>query len=397
MHNFFNTNRELINILSENTKDPFLILDQGGNILSYNNEASYLFSLEKTGNFYALLDQNSAEKLDELCSKLFIKKSKIDEVLDLKLSNGKKLKIKLTINSLINNDEILLFLVIKPLDSKVIINEKTSLQIKLNELDKIINNTEVLNVIDEIKSNYPFTFISKNKVRTSADKLKEFFWIKSVNGTYVLVNSRVSAFIGLNASQIEGKPESNFIPPYLVNFQKSIDQYIIESANCIILDGLCFSGLNNPEEYETIEIPLFNSENELIAIIGISRKKLIEKEFPEIDSIIKDLLEQIPHACLFIDHKNLIKYFNNEFVSLYGSKFIDITKTEYFKFFPLKICEKISGFIKSSSDEDSFEIEEDDKNLNFRLTKIFKENSYIGASITIEEKFAVNEKDNNLN
>ncbi len=398
MQNLINTNRELIDIFKENIRDPFLLLDRQGNILSFNNQASIFFSFHgEPGNFYDLLDRSTSEKISELFHKLPEINIRIEEVLELGLNNGSKFNIQLIANQFIKNDEILILFTIKLLENKTSIN-KTSLKIKIKEIDKVINNQEVLDVIEEIKSNYPFTFISKNKARKSADKLEEFFWIKNEQGNYILVNDKVSGSLGLNVNQIEGKKESNFIPPYLTNFQQSINQYIIESANCIILDGLRFGPINNLDEFETIEIPLFDPENKIIAIVGIGQRKLEKHKIPEMDVSFKDVLDHISCPIAFIDEKNRIKYFNAEFSKLYGNKFIDLTKTEYFKFLPLNISEKISGFIRSSLDEDLLETKEEEKNLLIKLRKVYSENLYCGTSMSFEEKIPVIEKmdDSNL-
>ena len=382
-------NEELINILKENIKDPFLLLDQNGYIHSFNQEASLLFSFsDKPGNFYDLLDQISVNKLNELYEGAFQKNNKLEDIFELKLNNGSRLKVQIKIKGLRNENNTLFLLFIKTINNKTILNDKTSLKVKVSEIENIVDNKEVLDVIDEIKSNYPFTFISKNKIRKSIDTLNEFFWIKNIKGTYILVNDKVASSIGLNIIQIEGKAESNFIPHYLVNFQQSIDQYLIESANCIILDGIRFGGLTNPDEYETIEIPLLDSENNITAIIGIGQNKSDKNEH----GTIKDLLDHVSSAMAFIDEKDRLKYINTQFSQLYGNKFFDLTKGEYFKFLPANLNEKIAGFIKSSLDEDSFEIIEEEKNLYFTLRKVFNGDTYSGCSIIIEEKYPVIEK-----
>ncbi|MEJ2616115.1 MAG: PAS domain S-box protein, partial [Ignavibacteriaceae bacterium] len=384
MQNVIKTNIELIENLKENINDPCLVLDQQGRILSFNNLASSFFSFSKgVENFYELLEQSSIKKLGDLLHSVFQENKTIEEEMILNLNNEKDFSVHLIVSQLIEQNEKLAFCLFKNINDDV---KKTSLKIKIKEIDKIINNKEVLAVIDETKSNYPFTFISKNLVRKSADKLKEFFWIKNVNGSYLLVNEKVSASIGLNAVQIEGKKESNFIPPYLINFQKSINQYIAESANCTIIDGLQFGGLTNPDEYETIEIPLLDQENNIVAIAGIGQKKPDKKEAFEISDKIKDLLDHVSCAVAFIDYKDRVDFYNAQFSLQYGNKFFDLVGTEYFKLLPSEVVENVSRFIRSSSDETSFEFNDEEKNHIVKLRKIYSNNLYNGTSISIEEK-----------
>ena len=390
MQNVINTNIELIENLKENINDPYLILDQQGRILSFNKLASSFFSFSKgVENFYELLEQSSIKKLGGLLHNVFQENKTIEEEIILNLNNAKDIRANLIISQLIEKNEKLAFCLFKNLNDDV---KKTSLKIKVKEIDKIINNKEVLSVIDEIISNYPFTFISKNLVRKSADKLKDFFWLKNINGSYLLVNDKVSASIGLNTIQIEGRKESNFIPTYLVNFQRSINQYIVESANCTIIDGLQFGGLTNPDEYETVEIPLLDQENNIMAIAGVGQKKLDKKETFEINEKVKDLLDHVSCAIAFIDPKNKISFYNARFSLQYGNKFFDMKETEYYKLLPAKAAEIISKFINSSSDETAFEFNDEEKNHLVKLRKIFSKNIYSGTSISIEEKVPDDEK-----
>ena len=384
MHNVINSNIDLIESIKENINDPYVVLDKQGIIKSFNTQAAALFSFPKEHeNFYDLLESQSVKKIGELLHSVFQETGSLKEDLILELSNGKKINVHLVAEQLVENNEKLVLCLFKNFDENF---KKTSLKIKIKEIDKIINNKDVLSVIEEVKSNYPFTFISKNIVRKSADKLKEFFWIKNINGSYLLVNDKVSASIGLNSIQIEGKKEIDFIPPYLVNFQKSINQYIIESANCTIIDGLQFGGLSNPDEYETIEIPLIDQENNIIAVAGVGQKKLDKKEDYEIRDKIKDLLDQVSCAIAFIDQKDRIRFFNTQFSMQYSSKYFDLTGAEYFRILPAVVVDKISKFKKSSSDEESFEFKDEEKNLIVKLRKIYSDNLISGTAISIEEK-----------
>jgi PAS domain S-box-containing protein len=396
MPGFLNTNEELLNILKDQVKGSFLILDKKGNILSYNKEASTTLSLgNKSSNLFDCFNQASRNLLNELFQKLFDKKDSAEEILTLELNNNKELNVRIKAGTFIQKDKILIFLIMDLIEGKVISSGNTSLKIKINEIDKVINREEVLKVIEEIKSNYPFTFIVKNKIRKSVDNLAEYFWVKNLNGTYILVNDKLSAIMGLNFNQIEGKEESNFIPPYLINFHKSINKYIAESANSIIIDGLRFGALGSLDEYQTIEIPLFNSEDELDAIIGIGQKKLDNKTTAKVDNTFKDLCDLIPVASAFIDENNFIRNYNIEFESEYGSNFIDLTETEYLKILSKDISEKISEFINSSLRESQVEIKKEDSLLLISLRKVFNEGIYSGTLSAFEKKLHHQEKVDN--
>ena len=148
MQNLINTNIELIENLKENINDPYLILDQQGRILSFNKLASSFFSFSKgVENFYELLEQSSIKKLGGLLHNVFQENKTIEEEIILNLNNAKDIRANLIISQLIEKNEKLAFCLFKNLNDDV---KKTSLKIKVKEIDKIINNKEVLSVIDEI-------------------------------------------------------------------------------------------------------------------------------------------------------------------------------------------------------------------------------------------------------
>ena len=136
----------------------------------------------------------------------------------------------------------------------------------------MISNKQILKIIDEIKSLYPFTFIGKEKLRKDVDKLSELFWIKDNSGNFNLVNKKFSEKLGVNSTILEGQKFNDFVPAHLINFYKSIDDYINDSLNCVIIEGTPVKSLLQAQNYQTIQVPLNDADNNVIAIICVTQK-----------------------------------------------------------------------------------------------------------------------------
>jgi len=93
-------------------------------------------------------------------------------------------------------------------------------------------------VINKIKLTFPFTFIEKAKIQKEINELEDYFWIKDTTGKLLLVNDTYAESLGSKAAQIENKNEQDFLPKQLYNLHRTIDSYIIDSTNTIILQGV---------------------------------------------------------------------------------------------------------------------------------------------------------------
>ena len=110
----------------------------------------------------------------------------------------------------------------------------SAIKLKTNSYKEAINNKQLVEIIDNIISTYPLTFVSLERLRKEIDKLDELFWIKDGEGKYLLVNNKFSSSLHFATSQIEGKPVDKFIPGYLLNFSEALDEYIKESRSVFI-------------------------------------------------------------------------------------------------------------------------------------------------------------------
>lgn len=324
-------NTELLNSLHENINDPFLVLDTNGNIVLFNKQASDVLGLKGQQNIYDVLDKDSSEKFHQIFQNVINNNELEKSQVFLKLNSGRELNGRITLNSFRQEDESLLFCTIKIQSYNISTGSVTNFQVKTN-VNEIINNPKVISLIDEIKSSYPFTLTRKERIRKLINEIDELFWVKNTEGIYVIANNKVAETIGINLNQIEGKNENSFIPTYLINFHLLLDQYVRESLNCIVVEGVRLNGFSNSQRYQTVEIPLLDSDQNLAAIICVGQKiedseKIIlqqdlaveDKELILKGELFEKLFLKNPLPIFIVDKENLEFIDANEpAIILYG-------------------------------------------------------------------------------
>jgi PAS domain S-box-containing protein len=383
--------------LGINISDPFIIIDHDGEIISYNKSAKNLLAIVANKNISHLFDDQTITKLNDLIEGVFSSNKPATENIRLLLRNGSELNVRAIINSYKEENELFIFCTFIPQVSKLEIGEVTKLKIQTGELKKIISSEFILKIIDEIKLFYPFTVIGKDKISRKVDELDELFWIKDLKGSFVLVNIKLASNLGLKPSQIEGKSTQSFLPAYIVEFYNTIENYIKETLNCTVMQGIPIAGINDPNNYRVIEIPLSDSESNVIAVIGIAQKIEMEDDEQKMNIGLFDpsnnLLKNFSKALAFIDKSGIIKHGSEEFCKLFIDEFSDLRNIPYTKIFPLKLVEQVQQFLNTVSGSEEFELslqvginKDLTKNLIVSLNKIFgKENEFEGFSILLEE------------
>ena len=136
-----NPNIELINILNENIKNPFLAVSAEGNILSYNKQASKLFKIsKKQGNIFDFLNDNSSLELSKLFEDVLSGKQSVVKNIILTFNEGNSFKCQATISGY---DQSLIFCTFKAEMHSLKINDITKLKIKKDELSSLLANKKI--------------------------------------------------------------------------------------------------------------------------------------------------------------------------------------------------------------------------------------------------------------
>ena len=390
------SNGNLFGSLIQHIKDPFLVLDVSGNILSFNDEASELLSINNdTSSFYSALDATSTDDVKFLLENKLPIKTPITQDAKILISSGDELEVKLILNSYEERDETFIFCRIRKDEKKLIFGGKTELIVNADGLQEIIDNTEILKIIEEIRSQYPFTFIGKEKLQKSIDSLSELFWVQDIDGNYQLLNNKLSDSIGVDISQVDGYPVSSFLPAHLQDFYTSIIEYIKKSLRYCVIEGLPIKSSNNDIKYQTIEVPLSDVDNNVIAIIGITQKA-VKKNNIKVSNLFEsslNLIENFPKPFALIDKEGIIKQSTEEFRKLFETELQDFSILSYRRLLPSDVVKLIEEFFDSSADKKKYKISKQLKfkkkysgDLVIQLNKIYDENANLeGVAILVEK------------
>jgi PAS domain-containing protein len=271
-------NHDLFGLLNEIINSPFMLMDNMGNVLSFNKEANLLFHFEKgDNNIYDELDDPSCEIVNGMIENLFSDAVPIVQLTNLRLKSGWEIRgeILLKIYKEQNENYILFSLKKSEITAPLALSEITMWNMDLGE---IIYNAEVLKAVEEIRQNFPFSLIGKETFRRKIDKLEEPFWIEDNKGNYFIANKSLSKHTGIKTQHMEGRKVDSFLIPVLGSLYDSINNYIRDAGNSIVIKRVPFIGMDNSGLYETIKYPLFDSDHNFIASIGITQKILREKE-----------------------------------------------------------------------------------------------------------------------
>ncbi len=354
--------------LNANVSVPAVVTDKNGDILSFNKlfidefggEADSIEDILPTENIEKLLtlfeQVYSNNKADSFECEVF-KKGVPEEYL-LKISSISLEEGKYLIVSFYHSN-----------GKKYSQNKFTYL---VEDVEEIIDDKKIIEILNKIKSNFPFTIIGKNIIQNEVDKLNGYFWIKDISRKYILVNKVYAKYLGAKPASVEGKFENELLPAYIEKIFANTDSYILETGNSIIVEGISkqfFSA--GAKNQQILEFPLLDIDNEVIAIVGLSYdikngmsaiteevsaegesvpfENELKKTIAERDEMYNEILKQFPDPIFIYDVENL-KFLevNSAALDLYGytrEEFLEMDLTD------LYAPEDIQSLIETSNKE----------------------------------------------
>ncbi|MEO8398692.1 MAG: PAS domain S-box protein, partial [Ignavibacteriaceae bacterium] len=214
-------------------------------------------------------------------------------------------------------------------------------------------------------------------------------WIKNSDGKYILVNNKLSKSFGLKNTQVEGKLEKAFILPHLVEFRIAIEEYLKNSINCVLLEGIPFKGIPSIDNYQLVEIPIVDSENKVIAVIGIAQKKSNKKleVLPNGNDIYSsNIIYNLPKAVAIFDKDGFIQTRSEKFYNFIDAEISLTAGLKYTEILNEDLSNKLKLFYESKSIEQAFDFKLQPKlnaHSSFEDVKIYL-NKIVGNENQIE-------------
>jgi len=348
MSSDYKINSSLFSSLNEIIINPFLVMDNVGNILSYNKEAGILLNLQQQrNNLFDQLDDSSSELVNGMVEKLFSSSGSIIQIANIKLRHGREIRCEILLNSYKEENEYFIFLSLKT-DEIITSSAVSDISVFHGELKDFIFSVKLIKEIEEVRKNFPFSLVGKESFRKKIDQLDEIFWIEDTKGKYVIVNQNLSKFTGVKVNQMEGKQVSKFVFPMMSSLFDSINKFANESGNTVIIKGVPFKSEEKKNLYETIKIPLFNTEHDLLAFVGITQKVIQKVKTPLF------AVDYLPDSAALIDEKGDIRQINKGLISLLAKEPGFLLNENYENVFPQGLVIEIKNFLSLDENELKF-------------------------------------------
>lgn len=111
---------------------------------------------------------------------------------------------------------------------------------------------------------------SEGRLHTLIQTIPDLVWLKDINGVYLACNSMFERFIGRKSDEIAGKSDYDFFERELADFFRSYDQKAIDAGEpSINEEWITFADDGHRALLETIKTPMYDSERNLIGVLGI--------------------------------------------------------------------------------------------------------------------------------
>ncbi|MFA6025165.1 MAG: PAS domain-containing protein [Ignavibacteriaceae bacterium] len=372
---------ELIKTLVDSTGNAFLLIDQKGNILYRNKKSIEIFSLtEEIQNFLELFDKHEVSHIEDILENLKYELFPVEKKGRFLLHTQQEYQLQFQINHYPNDGNDYYFLQFETSEPVGIGEGKTvHFSISTVEISKTFSNPELVNTIHEVQSNYPFTFLGKNKLQVSINKLEELFWLKDSENKYLLVNQNFANKLGLRISQVEGRQEEFFLPTFNLDFYNSMESFLKTTGNTLIIKGIPVKGFTDYHDYQSVVIPLLDADNKVIAELGIAQKEKVQNQFSDLQSgnyLIQDLINSILFPVCILNENARIEKANKPFSELVGLDEFSTENVHLSQIFPQSIAQEITEAIEAKTGELSVSIPfRNGKNIRHLQAKIKKLNS----------------------
>lgn len=117
------------------------------------------------------------------------------------------------------------------------------------------------------------------KLRTLLESIPDMIWLKDRNGVYLFCNQRFESFFGAKESEIIGKTDYDFVDKELADFFLANDQAAIAAGkSCMNEEEVEYADDGHKELLETIKVPMYDRNGELVGVLGIGRDITQRKE-----------------------------------------------------------------------------------------------------------------------
>ncbi|MFH1195535.1 MAG: PAS domain S-box protein [bacterium] len=264
-------------IVKNNIFNPAIVVDAAGKIIELNEASLKLLPGAQSGGIiYDLFEEDASNAIEKLILEAKTYDKVIEEELSYGLPKSKGKLFRFVITPLKNKNSKEFFVSIQVKDKKDVQKTPDRFSIHIGDISTIIDDTKILELIEQIKKDFPFTFIAKKKIRKALDELDEGIWIKDANREYLLANAKFAHMLNSNVNKLEGANEGEFIPKSMNEMFIAVESYIKETGRAVVIDIPGFVGAPN-ENISVIQLPLSDIDDNVVAFVGITQTNEIDR------------------------------------------------------------------------------------------------------------------------
>ncbi|MCF8428938.1 MAG: PAS domain S-box protein [Bacteroidia bacterium] len=209
------------------------------------------------------------------------------------------------------------------------INIRTTCAVSI-EKGKPVKLTGIFQDITELKRVENEILLTKEKAEESKNKLKvmvtampDLVWYKDQHGVYLECNQRFEDFIGFAQDQLIGKTDQDIFETELADLFILNDKAAILSGEPNINEEeITFANDGHSEYLETIKTPVFDSNNQIIGVLGIGRNITVRKEseilLQKKETYLQAILQSTADGILAVNSQHEVIYYNKQFENLWN-------------------------------------------------------------------------------
>ena len=188
---------------------------------------------------------------------------------------------------------VLMMIIKKWLPSEILHKNKINKLIEEQNSELIVKNKELIDsantlraVNKELELAKEIATENETALKTIINTIPDVIWLKDINGNYLRCNHRFEEFFGASESEIIGKTDYDFVPLELADSFRINDKVAMNADKPLINEEqIKFASDGHSEFLETIKTPVYNSNKEIVGVLGIGRniteRKIAEKELKE--------------------------------------------------------------------------------------------------------------------
>ena len=127
--------------------------------------------------------------------------------------------------------------------------------------------------------------------------IPDLVWLKDTHSVFLACNAPFEKLFGATEHEIVGKTDADFLPADMAASFRDIDAMVMSSGQPHKNEEwLVFSGANERRLFETIKIPMFDSQGKVTGVLGVSRditeRETATRELQDLRHQLTELVEE---------------------------------------------------------------------------------------------------------